>query len=310
LVCRVQDENNYYRFVIGADGYYGISRVVDGARFILAARERQANAALRQGGQVNHLRAACVGDRLALYANDELLLEVVDATYSGGDVGVTARALEAGLEVEFDNFAVDGGGELPPLATPPAEGPLGALVSSDGFDADSPFRTHKYDNGSMTLAGGHYSFSVDQGSMFNTLDTPYADVSLVVELGLVSDSGYAGLLCRVQTADNYYAFMLGSDGALDIQRETPEAPIVLAADVRPDLLAPAGQPNRLRADCVGQELTLSLNGYSLLTVTDDAYDQGLAGVIAGADERDGAQAVFDNYAVYEPVGAARGAVNP
>lgn len=107
LICRYVDKNNFYMLVISSDGYYGIAKMVDGQYSMIGAELLQYSSAILQGQAVNHLRADCLGSTLRLYANDQLLMETSDATFSSGDVGVVVGSYqEGGVEVFFDNFLV------------------------------------------------------------------------------------------------------------------------------------------------------------------------------------------------------------
>lgn len=107
LICRYQDDNNFYSLVISSNGYYGISKMKNGKPSPLGADGMQVSQAIRQGNDTNHLQAACQGAILTLWINDEKVLEVQDFDFAKGDVGLLAGAAETpGLDVTFDNFIV------------------------------------------------------------------------------------------------------------------------------------------------------------------------------------------------------------
>lgn len=61
--------------------------------------------AIRQGP--NHVRADCVGSRLALWVNGQQVLALQDSELTTGLVGVYGRSLESsGAELVFRNFVV------------------------------------------------------------------------------------------------------------------------------------------------------------------------------------------------------------
>lgn len=106
LVCRHVDEDNYYALLISADGAYGIAKMEDGEFEFLQEGTNQAGI-IRHGAEVNRLRADCIGQSLALYANGQKLLEVQDDAFSEGYIGFIVKSrLSPGLEVWFDNFAI------------------------------------------------------------------------------------------------------------------------------------------------------------------------------------------------------------
>jgi hypothetical protein len=107
VTCRMQDDQNFYFFVISADGYYGIGKVKAGAWSLLNGEQMQPNAAIHSGTQVNHLRADCIGNLLILYVNDLLVGSALDTDFTSGDVGVLAGTFATpGADVYFDNFVV------------------------------------------------------------------------------------------------------------------------------------------------------------------------------------------------------------
>lgn len=108
VLCRYEDEGNFYYFAISADGYYGIFRREQGADLKVLSGEGEGmnfSSVIRTGGQTNSVQAVCQGDRLSLYANGELLEAVTDSRLAQGDVGVGAGSGAAGdARVHFDNF--------------------------------------------------------------------------------------------------------------------------------------------------------------------------------------------------------------
>lgn len=107
IICRFQDERNYYSLIISTDGYYGILKVQDGVRTFLGSHQMQVTDLVQEDGKINHLRADCVDDKLSLYVNWTKLLEVKDDTFGYGDVGILAATRDSGgTDIRFDNFIV------------------------------------------------------------------------------------------------------------------------------------------------------------------------------------------------------------
>jgi hypothetical protein len=120
VMCRYAGGTFYY-FAISADGYAAIM-LVDanadaGQTFTVLAPESQMMApseAIHTGyGTTNHIRAECLGDRLALEVNGEPVLSVTDDSLTApGDVGLVAGTFErGGVRVNFDDFSVAPGDE-------------------------------------------------------------------------------------------------------------------------------------------------------------------------------------------------------
>lgn len=108
VICRSdQDAHRFYYFVISSDGYYGIGKVKDNMQVLLGWDSMQPSEYIRQGYALNHIRADCVDNRLALYVNGEKILETKDDSYISGDVGMIAGSFDIpGVDIYFDNFLV------------------------------------------------------------------------------------------------------------------------------------------------------------------------------------------------------------
>ena len=107
LVCRYKDAENFYFFIVSSDGFYGLGKVTDGKAGLLGMGEMQRSDVVQPEGGLNHLRADCIGQQLALYNNGRELARAEDPDHSSGDAGIFAgTSSEAGLEVAFDNFLV------------------------------------------------------------------------------------------------------------------------------------------------------------------------------------------------------------
>jgi hypothetical protein len=104
--CRHRDSSNYYRFGIGADGYYFISKLASGNWIGLASVTYSSY--INQGtGAINLIHIECIGSSLSLSVNGHLLWEGTDATLTSGDIVLVANALAGTFtEVAFDNIMV------------------------------------------------------------------------------------------------------------------------------------------------------------------------------------------------------------
>jgi hypothetical protein len=107
LICRYQDEQNYYFFIVSSDGYYGVGKVKENHLSLIGMSEMQPSNAVQMGTTMNHLRADCIGDQLFFYVNGRLLTQVSDSDFASGDVGILAGTFDqSGVDVVFDNFVV------------------------------------------------------------------------------------------------------------------------------------------------------------------------------------------------------------
>lgn len=107
IICRYQNEENFYAFLISGDGYYSIAKYQSGAENVVYLTENgqfQLSDAIHTGVATNEMRATCEGNQLSFEVNGVPLVTVADPTFVTGDIGLAAGTLEAGsVVVEFDN---------------------------------------------------------------------------------------------------------------------------------------------------------------------------------------------------------------
>ena len=107
VICRYQDEDNFYFFTVTSDGYYAVTRMDSEEYILIGMNELRYSEAILQGDATNHLRAVCKGDNLQFYVNGTLLADVHDATLPAGDVGLIVGTTETpGADILFDNLVV------------------------------------------------------------------------------------------------------------------------------------------------------------------------------------------------------------
>jgi len=106
VACRLKDGYNYYGFAISAEGDYLISRFIGGDQVLLAGPTYSTH--IKQGQDViNLIRIECIGSNLNLSVNGHLLEEVIDATFTGGDVALVSTSWGGSFtEIAFDNIVV------------------------------------------------------------------------------------------------------------------------------------------------------------------------------------------------------------
>ncbi len=108
IQCRYVDLDNFYYFLASSDGYYGITKVVDGSQELIGQDQLLPTDAIKtEADAVNTLRADCVGSSLTFYINGTQIASVQDTTFTTGDVGLMAGTFDtAGTDILFDNFVV------------------------------------------------------------------------------------------------------------------------------------------------------------------------------------------------------------
>jgi len=165
VLCRMQDADNYYAFVISADGYYMMNKSVNGNIIILVSPTHSTY--INQGVDgINLIHIECIGSSLSLSVNEHLLCEGTDATFSGGPFGLGAHAQAFTFtEVAFDNIV---------LSEPSVQ--FGLTIASTA-------------GGSVTTPG-EGTFAYDDGTVVNLVATPNACchfVNWTGDVGTIAD---------------------------------------------------------------------------------------------------------------------------
>jgi hypothetical protein len=107
IICRYQDPQNFYGFLISSDGYFGISRRLNGDHSLVGMATMQHDAVIRTGSASNHIQAECKGTSLTLSVNGKQLITVQAADFPEGDVGLLAGTFaQPGVDILFDNYVV------------------------------------------------------------------------------------------------------------------------------------------------------------------------------------------------------------
>ncbi|HKJ28417.1 MAG TPA: hypothetical protein VJ965_12315 [Anaerolineales bacterium] len=106
VICRYQNEGNFYAFVISSDGYFSIRKRMDGGPLQTIIGDKfQFSKHIQLGGQTNTLTAECAGNQLRMFVNGEKIAETTDGDLTNGDVGVVVGTFSASSTViVFDNF--------------------------------------------------------------------------------------------------------------------------------------------------------------------------------------------------------------
>lgn len=107
LICGYQDAENFYYLSIRTDGKYGIYQMRPDGEILLGMPDWVDSPAINIGTTPNKLKADCIDNTLRLYANGQLLGEVVTPTAVTGRVGLFAGSFTwPDSHTQFDNFAI------------------------------------------------------------------------------------------------------------------------------------------------------------------------------------------------------------
>jgi hypothetical protein len=180
------------------------------------------------------------------------------------------------------------------------------LFQDDFSDTSSGWNQISTDQGATEYADGVYRIFVNQTNMdiWSKPSEEYGDVRIEVDalkVGGDRDNRF-GVICRAVDENDFYTFIISSDGYFGIGKIKGEDYQLIGMDAlqRSDAIKLGSELNHIRADCIGKNLTLYVNGQRLVSVEDLEFALGGVGLIAGTYDIPGTDIRFDNFVVYQP----------
>ena len=177
------------------------------------------------------------------------------------------------------------------------------LLFQDDFSSQGGWFVDDNDRFTLSFIDEQYSFAVvtKNSPIWSVKEKTFDDIRVEVDAAQIggSSDGYYGLVCRFQNRDNYYILVVSPNGNFGIGKMFDKQLRYLNfTNQYGNLLTDKG--NRLRADCVGNTLTLYVDGTQVLQATDDSFKSGGAGMVVGNRSSLGTNVRFDNYTVLKP----------
>ena len=309
--CRVTPQKEY-AFNISSDGYFSIYKWDDdnGAEYLV---DWKRSAAILTGiGNTNQIQATCYQDQLSLSVNGQHLATVSDDTVPGGDIALFAESSDqTGFSVLIDNVELVAPSEAGVELIDPQNLPLindvsVALPYREDFSNPSSWWAYDGDDARLMQEDGVYHITVHNSQWFAVggLGSYYEDVVIDVDLKMIGgplDNAY-GVSCRM-SPEHQYMFHITSKGFYRIYKYSAQedASVYLVDWTQsPEINTGQGQVNHLTAVCNGEELSLSVNGQLLATVTDATITGGDVAMTATAYDEPGVLIEFDNVEVRLP----------
>ena len=185
--------------------------------------------------------------------------------------------------------------------------PESQVLFSDDFSAN-------YGGWSLTSTQGGSSVSyAHQGLEFiinekdqdywSTMPGEYSNIGVGVDASKLGgpDDNTFGVICRYKDAENFYAFLISSDGYYGIIKVKDGIYSLLSGknmDYDAGIVRGLGT-NRVLGICSQDELGLFVNGKLLTIVQDPDLTEGRVGMIAGTNAAPGTDILFDNMILYQ-----------
>jgi hypothetical protein len=183
------------------------------------------------------------------------------------------------------------------------------IFKDDFSDSSSGWDTITDATGTTDYSDGKYLITVPDANTYlyatpsSLADT--TDVSIEVDILQSDDVAHdMGIICRYQDANNFYYLLVSSDGFFVIGKfKDGKEEFIGTSEMRADkggVINPGAADNHLRADCIGDTLTLYANGTKLFQAQDSDFTKGNVGLIAGSYDDTPISVYFDNFIVSKP----------
>ncbi len=197
-----------------------------------------------------------------------------------------------------------------PAASAPASDESDILFSDDFSDSTSGWDQVSWEDGLSDYENGVYRMRV-QTSNYDIWANPGkyfdGDVRIDVDATKVDgdDDNDFGLICRYSgspDSPSYYFFSISSDGFSVIGKVIDGTTEYLSDEqmMPTNAVKQGATTNHLRADCIGNTLTLYVNGQKAASTTDDSLVGGDIGFIVGTFDVPVTEITFDNLVVRKP----------
>ena len=189
----------------------------------------------------------------------------------------------------------------------PAPTKYNAVLFQDDFsDPTSGWAIVHESNQIMDYYEGRFRIWVNQTN-FDVWSVPglrFTDVQIQADITKLGgpDDNDTGIICRYKNPDNFYGFLISSDGYYGITMSQAGDHKVIGMDGMKfsSTIKTGVATNHVQADCVGNNLTLYVNGTKLVSVEDSTFAVGDVGLLAGSFDQPGVDISFDNYIVKKP----------
>jgi len=178
------------------------------------------------------------------------------------------------------------------------------LFQDDFSDPESGWERDTGANLSADYYHGSYRILVNEPYyiVWGLLNLIVKDVIIDVEVTKASGppEDFFGIICRYQDKDNYYFLNIASDSWYLIGKMKDGQELLLGEAGSSNAVHQGNTSNRVRAECVGDTLSLFANNTRLLQVSDPDFSEGAIGLMGRTFGTPGTNLLFDNLRVMRP----------
>ncbi len=180
------------------------------------------------------------------------------------------------------------------------------LYQDDFHDPSSGWAHSSGSMGAMDYYNGTYRIQVNipNYDLWAVSGKTFGDVRVEADMARFAgpEENRFGLICRYRDSQNFYFFIISSDGYYAIGKVSRGLRTLLGQEMMTfnTAIRPGITPNHLRADCVGQKLTLYVNSQRIAMTQDPEFTGGDTGLLAGVFDMAGVDVIFENFKVIKP----------
>ena len=185
--------------------------------------------------------------------------------------------------------------------------PSGGVLYKDDFSNPASGWPRVVDvNGSEDYFHGSYLILVNtpQYNLWAVPGRTFNNVRVEVDATPLAgpEANRIGIVCRYRSPQDYYFFIISSDGYYAIGKTLNGKASLLGQEmmVYSNAIVQGKGPDHIRFDCIGASLTGYVNGQALAGTSDADFQSGDAGLLAGTFDTAGVAIVFSNFRVIKP----------
>ncbi len=181
----------------------------------------------------------------------------------------------------------------------------GDLLYSEDFSSSKSGWTYASDESfKKSFKNGVYHLTIAPADYWNWVSGPsrlnFTDFILEVEVTKEAgpDDNVFGLIVRMVDADNYYTFLLSSDGYYQIAKKENNSWTYVSEWVKSSDIKIGNSTNLIKITGMGDKLALYANDVKLADYNDSSFAYGGIGIYVGTQSEGNVTIGFDNLKVW------------
>jgi len=183
----------------------------------------------------------------------------------------------------------------------------GILLFQDDFSSPSSgWNRYHGDTYTSDYHDGTYRIAILQKNIEAWALPGFDFTDVIIEVAGTSVNGAEdnvfGVLCRYRDSENFYFFLISSDGyaGIGLSHQGNRQLLTGESMLPSEAIHSGSSTNLIQAQCIGNQLSLSVNGSLIHQAESDQLKSGDVGLIVGSYEDDGTEVFFDNFVVKIP----------